>query len=352
MPNALLLALRQGPLVLDGALGTQLLSSGFDLQRDFLGLAGCCEALNLTRPEQVQAVHESYLDAGCDVLATNTFLAAPHQLARRGLEEQAAKVVERAARAAVEAAAAWSTPSAPRWVLGSLGPGWQETETDPALLEESWANQAKWLTAAGVDALLLETFTDPELLAPCIRGARRGIDRARRPLPLFVSLAAGPGGQLAEGEPIEAALDVLAADPPDLLALNCLGDLEEADRVLARLRARWSGLLGAYPSAGLPQGNPPRWLLEPKPFGEHLAALAQRHSLVLVGGCCGTRPEHIAHLAQALGRPGANPVEDAEFGEDPGGDRRAEQVNGEAAADEPAQDPARPPAQAGSPRRR
>ncbi len=321
MPRHLLDALDRPPLVLDGAMGTQLLASGFDPQRDFLGHAGCCEVLNLTRPEQVQAIHESYLDAGCDVIATNSFLAAPHQLAARGLEGRASQINRAAAHAALCAADAWRTDAVPRWVLGSLGPGPADPATSPAALEESWQAQARWLAEEGVDGLLLETFTDAEVLPLALRAARRGLERARRPLPLFVSLAVGPTGQLADGEPLEAIFDAFSASPPDLLALNCLGDLKELDRLLGRMRARWSGRLGTYPSAGLPTGIPPAWPIGPDVFAEALGELVARHGLVFVGGCCGTRPEHIAALARLLHRPGAAPKPTAaDFAEFEGGD--------------------------------
>ena len=317
MARHLLDALDRNALVLDGAMGTQLLASGFDAKRDFLGHPSCCEVLNLTRAEQVQAVHESYLDAGCDVLATNSFLAAPHQLAARGLGERAAEINRAAARSALAAVQAWSTVEAPRWVLGSLGPGPADPSTALADVEESWFAQTRWLAEEGVDGILLETFTDTELLPIALRAARRGLERARRPLPLFVSLAVGPKGQLGDGEPLEAIFDAFAASPPDLLALNCLGDFAELDRLLRRVRARWSGRLGTYPSAGLPTGEPPVWPISPEDFVAGLAELIPNHRLCLVGGCCGTRPRHIAELARHLGRPGVGEVDLAEddFGE-------------------------------------
>lgn len=312
MPRHLLDALDRSVLVLDGAMGTQLLASGFDAKRDFLGHPGCCEVLNLTRPEQVQAVHESYLDAGCDVLATNSFLAAPHQLAARGLGERAADINRAAARSAMVAVQAWRTAEAPRWALGSLGPGPADPTTAFATVEESWCAQARWLAEGGVDGLLLETFTDTEMLPIALRAARRGLERARRPLPLFVSLAVGPKGQLADGEPLEAIFDAFAANPPDLLSLNCLGDFAELDRLLVRVRARWTGRLGTYPSAGLPSGQPPEWPLSPEEFVAGLEPLIAKHRLCLVGGCCGTRPRHIAALALRLGRPGAGSLDSSE----------------------------------------
>jgi 5-methyltetrahydrofolate--homocysteine methyltransferase len=310
---ALLQALDQRrPLLLDGAMGSQLLSSGFDLRRDFRGLAGSVDVLNLTRPEQVQAVHESYLDAGARVLRTNTFLSAPPSLAERGLARDARALWRAAVRAGREALEAWCGPEDPGFLLGDLGPpAWKGADGQAApALERAVAEQAAALAEGGVDALLLETVTDLAWLEAALRGLHAGAPG----LPALISAAVDGQGRLLRGGDLEGLGRLAVEAGAALVALNCTPAPASATALLPRLAAAFPGRLGLWPAAGEPGRSP----LEPVDFAAALAPALAEPRLALVGACCGSRPAHVLALARRLGRAPEETDEDPpEFREDP-----------------------------------
>lgn len=306
--------LTRGVRLFDGALGTQLMTSGFHPQRDMLGAGPT--ALSLTRPEQVRAVHESYLDAGAQWLRTNTFLATPGDLERYGLASRAEELARAAARAALDAADAWRADVPDVRVFGAIGPGATPNTTSAQERARDVAQLARWLLAAGVDGLVLETMTRLDhiaavfdALAPLAR--ERGRDVA-------VSVVVSPQGRLADGATLAEFATWARAAHPLLVGLNCGRGPADSEVHVAELRRHHHGPLAALPTAGLP--TDPRdhasYPVAPHEFGETLAAWVRRHELSAVGGCCGTSPRHIAALADALGR--ARPW--AEFGEEAGGE--------------------------------
>jgi 5-methyltetrahydrofolate--homocysteine methyltransferase len=312
---ALLHALDQRrPLLLDGAMGSQLLSSGFDLRRDFRSLAGSVDVLNLTRPEQVQAVHESYLDCGARVLRTNTFLSSPPALAERGLAREARALWRAAARAGREALEAWCGPDDPGFLLGDFGPpAWKGAESEAApALERAVAEQAAALAEGGVDGLLLETVTDLAWLEAALRGLHAGAPG----LPALISAAVDGEGRLPRGGDL-AGLGKLAAEAgAALVALNCMPAPAAAVALLPRLAAAFPGRLGLWPAAGEPGRAP----LEPEAFAAALAPALSEPRLALLGACCGSRPAHLLALARRLGRAPEEPAEEAmESEQDPPG---------------------------------
>ena len=167
MTAKILDALKERVLVLDGAMGTSLHAHDLDVQEDYDGLENCCEILNVTRPDIVRSVHESFLAVGCDAVETNTFGGMPHVLVEFGLEERVEEINHAAVRVAREAAEAYSTPERPRFVIGSMGPGTKLTSLGQipyAELRESYGEQARALASAGVDAFLIETVQDDAML--------------------------------------------------------------------------------------------------------------------------------------------------------------------------------------------
>ncbi|MEO0650407.1 MAG: homocysteine S-methyltransferase family protein, partial [Planctomycetota bacterium] len=191
------------PLLLDGALGTQFATSGFDLERDLDGHADAWEVLSLTRPEQVRAVHESYLDAGADFIGTHTFMVLPSALEARGLADRFERLITAAAREARAAIDAWSTPERPRGVLGVLGPGLDLPSRGgrpAAAVEDEYAAAGRLLDRAEVDLLLLETCADPIQIEAAARGLRSVSER-----PLWISLAT-IDGQLPSDFSLEEAV--------------------------------------------------------------------------------------------------------------------------------------------------
>ncbi len=287
---------REAPLLLDGAIGTQLLDSGFDPERDWLGHEGCCEVLDLTRPEQVRAVHESYLDAGSDLICTNTFGALRSVLERFGLASRRAEIVRAATRAAREAVEAWTTPERPRGVIGTIGPGLDLPSRggrDREVLADEYGELAAALAEGGVDILLLETAADPIQIATAAQAVRSACG-----LPLWISLAPDRG-QLVSEFAIADAVSAARDHAPELLAINCGRGPVAAAESLPALREAWAGPLGFWPSASA-DGSPGN----PFDFAEAVAGAARTFDLRAVGGCCGTGPTHIRRLAAALGLPG------------------------------------------------
>jgi 5-methyltetrahydrofolate--homocysteine methyltransferase len=306
--------LARGVRLFDGALGTQLLVSGFHPQRDLLGAGPT--ALSLTRPEQVRAVHESYLDAGAHWLRTNTFLATPADLARHGLAGRAQELARSAARAALEAASAFETEVPQARVLGAIGPGEAPNGTSPAERADDVRQLASWLLAAGVHGLMLETQTRLDHVDAVHRAIRPLADARERGV--VVSFVVSPDGRLADGATLEDVAAWATAAHPLLLALNCGRGPADSEAHVATLRRLYRGALGALPTAGVP--TDPRdhtgYPVAPHEFGEVLASWVRRHQLSAVGGCCGTGPRHVAALSDALGfvRSWAPPEDD--FGAD------------------------------------
>ncbi|QDU69390.1 homocysteine S-methyltransferase family protein [Engelhardtia mirabilis] len=284
------------PLLLDGAMGSQLLASGFDLARDYLEVEDGVEVLNLTRPEQVRAVHESWFDAGCDLATTNTFMALPSVLTECGQGARLNEIVAAAVREARAAAEAWSDEDRPRWVLGGAGPGTDlptKSGRSRAAVEADYDALLRRLTSGRVDGLLIETCADPIQIAAAVAAARRIGDE-----PLLLSLLPG-AAPLAEA--VAAARD----HGVDLLALNCGDGPGGMEAGLAQLRELWDGPLGCWPNAGATGPEEPAGIgpIGPEDFAAGVAELARRFDLRLVGGCCGTSPAHLRALARRLGRP-------------------------------------------------
>jgi len=304
--------LAHGVRLFDGALGTQLMTSGFHPQRDMLGAGPT--ALSLTRPEQVRAVHESYLDAGAQWLRTNTFLATPGDLERNGLKSRAEELARAAARAALDAADAWRADVPDVRVFGAIGPGATPNTTSAAERARDVAQLARWLLAAGVDGLVLETMTRLDHIAAVFDAvAPLARERGRD---VGVSVVVSPQGRLADGATLAEFATWARAAHPLLIGLNCGRGPADSEPHVAELRRHHHGALAALPTAGLP--TDPRdhtsYPVAPHEFGETLAAWVRRHGLAAVGGCCGTSPRHIAALADALGR--VRPW--TEFGEEAG----------------------------------
>lgn len=308
------------PALFDGALGTQLLLSGFDDERDLLG-TGSPQALNLTREEQVRAVHESYLDAGARLIATNTFCATPDDLERQGLGDRFEAGVDNGLRAAREAVDAWRDEVPDARVLGSIGPGLAPRETAPDARANDAAQLVDRLLEGRVDGLLLETQIRLDHVAALVdRIAPRASERA---VPIVVAVSFGPDGTLACGADANAVARWAQAAPIHLLATNCGRGPEATAADLERLRAHWDGPLAALPTAGLPADDTDlsSYPVGPARFAQEVAPWVERFDLVGVGGCCGTSPRHVAELARALGveRPWIE-ADEEEDDEGPGSD--------------------------------
>jgi len=307
----LLQAMSGRVVVADGAMGTMLQASGASAD-DFGGHEGCNEILNQTRPDVVRAIHDSYLAAGTDCVTTNSFGANLGNLGEYGLTGMIGELSEASARIAREAADAWTTADHPRWVLGSMGPGTKLPTLGHvafAALRDTYQRNAAGLIRGGVDALVVETCQDLLQAKAAVIGARRAIAAAGVSLPLIVQVTIETTGAMLLGSEIGAALTALEPLGVDAMGLNCAtgpGEMSEHLRYLSR-HSRVP--LSCMPNAGLPEltADGAYYPLTPEQLAAAHDTFTAEFGLALVGGCCGTTPEHLAAVVERVrGRPVAS----------------------------------------------
>jgi 5-methyltetrahydrofolate--homocysteine methyltransferase len=298
--------LRQRILVLDGAMGTMLQQQNLTAA-DFGGpkLEGCNENLVLTRPDVILGIHRKYLEAGSDIIETNSFQSSPIVLAEYGLESKAREISRRAAELARKAADEYSTSSKPRFVAGSMGPTTKALSVSGGAtfhqLRQSFHEQARGLVEGGVDALLLETCFDTRNIKA---GVLAVLDLSReigQPIPLMISVTIEPMGTMLAGQSIEALWSSL--DHLDLISigLNCATGPEFMTDHIRTLQSLTTRFVSCYPNAGLPNEEG-RYDETPTSLSEQLERFINRGWLNIVGGCCGTTEKHIRAIAQMAER--------------------------------------------------
>jgi 5-methyltetrahydrofolate--homocysteine methyltransferase len=309
-------AVNQRVVVFDGGMGATL--EQFDLTaEDYGGLQGKChEALILNRPDVIEGVHTSMLDAGADVVETDSFQGSRLKLEEWGLGEHTMEINTKAAEIARKAA------GEDRFVAGSIGPtGFLPASTDPTLgdisfakLAEVFAEQATGLVQGGVDLIIIETAQDILEVKAAIFGAREAFATTGRRLPLQISVSLLPnGGKMLLGTDIRAVLTTLRALDVDVIGLNCSTGPEDMRDAIRFLGENSPLPVHCIPNAGLPLQGPDGETIfpeEPEPLAATLAEFVERYGVGIVGGCCGTTPEHIAAIrAQVDGRvPGPRPA--------------------------------------------
>ena len=279
--------LREEVLVGDGAFGTMLYSRGVGLEANF-------EHLNLVRPELVRELHAEYVAAGAQVIETNTFGANASKLAPIGLGGRVAEINRRGALLAREAAAGHDV-----FVAGSIGPlaraRGEEREVGPAEARELYRVQAEALADGGVDLFILETFSDLEQIAAALAAARE------TGLPVVASISFLEGGRTAAGVDVERAVAELSAAGAAVIGANCGAGPLEILRIVGRMAAATSLPLAGFPNSGFPEYVDGRSIYRTTP--DYFAAMALEMAQAgasLVGGCCGTTPDHIRALARVL----------------------------------------------------
>ncbi|MFM8974850.1 MAG: homocysteine S-methyltransferase family protein, partial [Vulcanococcus sp.] len=244
-------------LVFDGATGTSLQQMDLSAE-DFGGAAleGCNENLVFTRPDAVQAVHRLFLDAGCDVIETDTFGAASTVLAEYDLQDQAFAINKRAAELAREMADAYSTPEKPRFVAGSMGP----TTKLPTLghigfdeLRDAFAEQAEGLIAGDVDLFIVETCQDVLQIKAALQGIEQAFAKSGQRRPLMVSVTMETTGTMLVGSDIAAVVAILEPFPIDVLGLNCATGPEQMKEHVRYLSEHSPFVVSCIPNAGLPE---------------------------------------------------------------------------------------------------
>jgi 5-methyltetrahydrofolate--homocysteine methyltransferase len=297
-------ALSERVVVADGAMGTMLQQHDLTLD-DFEQLEGCNEILNLTRPDVVRAIHDAYFEAGADCVGTNTFGC---NLANLGEYAIAGRIYElTVAGTALARASAdhWSTADRPRWVLGSVGPGTKLPTLGHVQFEQlrdAYAEQVRGLVDGGADAVLVETAQDLLQAKAAVIGARRALDDAGSGLPLIVNVTVETTGTMLLGTEIGAALTALEPLGIDLIGLNCATGPAEMSEHLRHLARHARVGLACMPNAGLPQLGPDGavYPLTPAQLADAHDTFTREYGLALVGGCCGTTPEHIRQLVERV----------------------------------------------------
>src|ERR671920_621039 len=258
-------------LVADGAMGTMLQAANPSLE-DFQGHEGCNEILNVTRPDVVRAVHEAYFEVGVDAVETNTFGANLGNLGEYDIPERIGELALAGARIARESADAWTTDDQQRFVLGSVGPGTKLPSLGHApyaTLRDAYHQQVAGMVEGGVDAVLIETAQDLLQAKAAVVGAKRALRDAGTNLPVMVQVTVETTGTMLLGSEIGAALTAL-------------------------------------PNAGLPQlsKDGAYYPLTPAELAHAHEQFTAQFGLSLVGGCCGTTPEHLARVVEAVrGKP-------------------------------------------------
>ncbi|GAB2949705.1 methionine synthase [Micromonospora polyrhachis] len=304
MQTSLLDVLASRVLIADGAMGTMLQAADLSLD-DFQGHEGCNEILNVTRPDVVRSVHGAYFAAGADCVETNTFGANLGNLGEYGIENRIVELSEAGARLAREVADDWSTPDRPRFVLGSVGPGTKLPtlgHSSYATLRQAYLDNAAGLLTGGADALIIETCQDLLQVKAAVVGARRAMAEAGRSVPLICHVTVETTGTMLLGSEIGAALTALEPLGIDLIGLNCATGPAEMSEHLRYLSQHARVPLSVMPNAGLPQltANGAYYPLTPDELAEALDRFVNEYGVSLIGGCCGTTPEHIRAVSERL----------------------------------------------------
>ena len=310
MNRDFLAALRERVLVFDGAMGTMLQAAGLSLD-DYQGKEGCSEILCVTRPDVVQGIHAAYFEAGADAVETNSFGSSAIVLGEYDMADRVVELNRTAARLAREVADGFQADGRPRWVAGSMGPGTKLPtlgHTTYDVLLATYTEQAEGLLQGGADVLLVETCQDLLQLKAAVAGAFAGMRRAGRRVPLMAQVTVETTGQLLLGSDIAAALTAIEPLGVDVVGMNCATGPAEMGEHLRYLSQHARTALSCLPNAGLPElrDGQPFYPLGPDELAEAHKRFVGEFGLNVVGGCCGTTPEHIRQVVEAVG--GQSPV--------------------------------------------
>ncbi|MEU7163577.1 methionine synthase [Streptomyces morookaense] len=307
-------ALAARVVVADGAMGTMLQAQDPSLE-DFQQLEGCNEILNITRPDIVRSVHEAYFGVGVDCVETNTFGANHAALGEYDIAHRVFELSEAGARIAREVADEFTAADGrTRWVLGSVGPGTKLPTLGHApftTLRDAYQQNVEGLVAGGADAILVETTQDLLQTKASVIGARRAMAAAGVELPLLVQVTVETTGTMLLGSEIGAALTALEPLGIDMIGLNCATGPAEMSEHLRYLSRHARTRVSAMPNAGLPVlgKDGAHYPLSPAELADAHETFVREYGLSLVGGCCGTTPEHLRQVVERV--RGLTPAERA-----------------------------------------
>ncbi|MER7394090.1 methionine synthase [Streptomyces sp. NPDC000151] len=304
-------ALASRVVVADGAMGTMLQAQDPSME-DFQQLEGCNEILNITRPDIVRSVHAEYFAVGVDCVETNTFGANHAALGEYDIPERVFELSESGARIAREVADEFTASTGQqRWVLGSMGPGTKLPTLGHApyrTLRDAYQQNAEGMIAGGADALLVETTQDLLQTKAAILGARRALEVTGTNLPIICSVTVETTGTMLLGSEIGAALTALEPLGIDMIGLNCATGPAEMSEHLRYLARHAGVLLSCMPNAGLPVlgQDGAHYPLTATELADAQEGFVRDYGVSLVGGCCGTTPEHLREVVARV--HGAEPV--------------------------------------------
>ncbi|WP_107657724.1 methionine synthase [Nocardia suismassiliense] len=304
--TTLLDTLRRRVVIGDGAMGTMLQAADLTLD-DFLGLEGCNEILNDTRPDVLRSIHRAYFEAGADAVETNTFGCNLPNLADYDIADRIRDLSERGTRLAREVADEMgpSADGTPRYVLGSMGPGTKLPTLGHApytALRDAYTESALGMLEGGADAILIETCQDLLQVKAAVTGSREAMRQLGRRIPIITHVTVETTGTMLVGSEIGAALTALEPLGIDMIGLNCATGPAEMSEHLRHLSRHAQIPVSVMPNAGLPVlgANGAEYPLTPEELAVALSGFVSEFGLALVGGCCGTTPEHIRQVTEAV----------------------------------------------------
>ncbi|PYV41658.1 MAG: methionine synthase [Acidobacteria bacterium] len=297
-------ALEDRILVFDGGMGTSIQRYTLTAD-DFGGKEGCNEYLVLTRPSVIQEIHASFFRAGCDAVETDTFGASSIVLAEYALEGRVYEINKRAGELAREVAHGFSTPTRPRYVIGSIGP----TTKLPSLghisydaMLETLRDQALGLIDGGVDVLLIETCQDILQAKAAIAGVQLAMRQSGKLLPVMVQVTIERMGTMLVGTEIGAALAILEPYDIQVIGLNCATGPKEMNDSVRYLGDYCTKKISCLPNAGMPEnvGGQAHYKLTPDELAAYQKRFVKEYGVNIVGGCCGTTPEHLRRVVEEV----------------------------------------------------
>jgi 5-methyltetrahydrofolate--homocysteine methyltransferase len=298
-------------LVLDGAMGTMIHQAPLSLEKDYLGKENCPEILVVTRPDVIGGIHRAYLEAGADIIETDTFGGTSIVLAEFQLQDRAYELNYAAAKLARQVADEFSTPAKPRFVAGSIGPTTKDLNitvtTTFAQLHDAYYAQAKALVEGGVDLLLIETCFDTGNLKAGLIAVQKLSRELGIPIPVIASVTIERNGTMLGGQPIDALYASIANN--DLLAvgMNCATGPDLMTDHVRSLHEISSFPTSCFPNAGLPNADG-KFGETPESLAAQLEKFIDHGWLNIVGGCCGTTPAHIQAIARMAAAKKPRPV--------------------------------------------
>jgi 5-methyltetrahydrofolate--homocysteine methyltransferase len=310
-PSRFLQELQRRVIIYDGAMGVNI--QNYQLgPADYGGerTEGCNEMLVLTRPDVIEEIHTGFMEAGCDVLETDTFTGSRLKLDEYGQGERTREINVAAAQLARRVADRFSTSDWPRFVAGSMGPtGMLPSSDDPSLskityqqLAEIFREQAAALMEGGVDLLLIETSQDILEVRAAIAGIRRAFKESGRTLPIQAQVTLDTSGRMLLGTDIAAVMSILANLDVDIIGLNCSTGPEHMREPVRYLAENCPLPISTIPNAGIPLnvGGKAVYPMEPCPMADALSAFVAELGVNIVGGCCGTTHEHLREIVKAV----------------------------------------------------